>query len=336
MRYVRGIAWHRGGDFVVGRYDHRKLWIVDGEVAYIGGYTVSDEMRDNMFDLEWVLRGPVVAQLQASFLLGMGYAKAPLADFTECPSKLGAAGCPSIGAERYRAVLDGYFPSSRPRDPSYARELTIVQNNPLVDDARALGVTRFYHRLVDEAEDHLQLAAPFFTSEQIVDEALERYRARGCRLKIDVLFPKRPEHMMIWGRKSRHQIERLVTGAAAIRASSCGGEGEEVVAKVFRGDGACADYGKRGRLHGKVLLSDDWVSVGSANLDGVSLERNLELNVVSRDPELIERVSREFFRLGGSDTCGETMAFGGAAHGSSRAASRTDAHIDEITFGAKP
>jgi phosphatidylserine/phosphatidylglycerophosphate/cardiolipin synthase-like enzyme len=155
-------------------------------------------------------------------------------------------------------------------------------------------------------------------------QALERYRTRGCRLKIDVLFPKRPEHMMIWGRKSRRQIARLVTEAAAIRASSCGGEGEEVVAKVFRGDGACADYGKRGRLHGKVLLSDDWVSVGSANLDGVSLERNLELNVVSPDHELIERVSREFFRWGGSEACGETMAFRGASSRASRTASPAD------------
>src|SRR5262249_11565706 len=153
------------------------------------------------------------------------------------------AGCPSVDALRYRRVLDEYFPSPPTGDPSYTRELTILQNNPLVDDPGALGVTRFYHQLVDQAEDHLQLAAPFFTSEQIVGEALARYRDRGCRLKIDVLFPKRPEPMMIWGRKSRHQIERLVTGAAAIRASSCGGEGEEVVAKVFRGDGACAGYG---------------------------------------------------------------------------------------------
>lgn len=88
LRYVRGIAWYRPGDFVIGRYDHRKVWIIDGEVAYVGGYTVSDEMRDNMFDAEWVLKGPVVAQLQANFLLGLGHAKAPLADFTECRSEL--------------------------------------------------------------------------------------------------------------------------------------------------------------------------------------------------------------------------------------------------------
>ena len=108
------------------------------------------------------------------------------------------------------------------------------------------------------------------------------------------------------------------------------------MAKVFRGDGACAGYGNRGRLHGKVLVSDDWVSVGSANLDGVSLERNLELNVVSSDHELIERVSREFFQVGGSETCGETMAFHGAPPVSGRTAARADSPIDAITFGAQP
>ena len=35
MRYVRGIAWKGPGDWLIGRYDHRKVWIVDGEVAYI-------------------------------------------------------------------------------------------------------------------------------------------------------------------------------------------------------------------------------------------------------------------------------------------------------------
>jgi phosphatidylserine/phosphatidylglycerophosphate/cardiolipin synthase-like enzyme len=64
-----------------------------------------------------------------------------------------------------------------------------------------------------------------------------------------------------------------------------------------------------GRLHGKVLLTEDYVSIGSANLDGVSLERNLELNVVSTDKELIGLVNKEFFRMGGSEQCGETLAF---------------------------
>ena len=309
LRYVRGIAWHRGSDFVIGRYDHRKVWIVDGEVAYVGGYTVSDEMRDNMFDAEWELRGPVVAQLQANFLLGMGYAQAPVADLIECRSKLGTRGCPEVQAAHLERVLDAYFPSRPSNDSRYSKDVTIVQNNSLIRDARALGVTRFYHHLIATADRHLQLAAPFFTADEIVSDVLDRYRARDCQLQVEVLFPLRPEHMLVWGYKSRNALKRIVQGAEAIKNGDCGGQGEDVVVRQFRGDGSCKDNGKRGRLHGKVLRSDGYVSIGSANLDGVSLERNLELNVVSSDPELIERVDREFFGVGGSAECAEAMSF---------------------------
>lgn len=310
LRYVRGIAWQRGSDFVIGRYDHRKVWIIDGEVAFIGGYTVSDEMRDNMFDAEWELRGPVVAQLQANFLLGMGYAKAPLADFTGCPSRLGSRGCPRVTAAQLRGVLDSYFPRPAEDDPRYSKEATIVQNNALVQDEQALGVTRFYRHLIATAREHLQLSSPFFTADEIVDQVLDQYRTGGCRLRVGVLFPKRPEHMLIWGHRGRKEIRRLVEGAEAIKDRDCDGKGEDVVVREFRGDGTCADYGKRGRLHGKVLVTEGYVSIGSANLDGVSLERNLELNVVSSDAELIERVGREFFGVGGSDDCAVAMSFG--------------------------
>jgi phosphatidylserine/phosphatidylglycerophosphate/cardiolipin synthase-like enzyme len=153
------------------------------------------------------------------------------------------------------------------------------------------------------------LAAPFFTANEIVSDVLDRYRDRECQLQVEVLFPLRPEHMLIWGYKSRNALKRIVQGAEAIKSSACGGQGEDVVVRQFRGDGSCKDNGKRGRLHGKVLTSDGYVSIGSANLDGVSLERNLELNVVSTDPELIERVNREFFGVGGSAECAEAMTF---------------------------
>jgi phosphatidylserine/phosphatidylglycerophosphate/cardiolipin synthase-like enzyme len=309
LRYVRGIAWHQGLDFVIGRYDHRKLWIIDGETAYVGGYTVSDEMRDNMFDMEWELRGPVVAQLQANFLLSLGYAKAPLADFSTCPSVVPDAGCPGIEDAQYRRVVEAYFPAPPTGAPGYRHEVAIVQNNPLVRDPDAQGVTRFYHHLIGTAQADLAMASPFFTADEIVEQVLDRYREQRCQLRVEVLFPLRPEHMMIWGRKGQQKMERLVTGAREIKERDCGGDGADLVVKAFRGDGACADYGKKGRLHGKVLLTDRYVSVGSANLDGVSLDRNIELNVVSSDPDLIELVEREFFRVGGSEACADAMIF---------------------------
>jgi phosphatidylserine/phosphatidylglycerophosphate/cardiolipin synthase-like enzyme len=308
LRYVRGIAWHHGLE-PIGRYDHRKVWIFDGEVAFIGGYTVSDEMRDNMYDLEWELRGPAVAQLQANFMLAVGYQKAPLADFASCAASLAKAPCRGLTASQVRTVMDAYFPQHSFAEEGYATDITIVQNNPLLPGDGPLGATRLYHELVSGARDHLQLASPFFTSDEIYSRVADSYRQSGCALKVDVLFPERPEHMLVWGKKARQKLRHLVAQAEETKRGVCGGVGEDVVIKAFRGDGQCSANGKRGRLHGKVLLTDDYVTVGSTNFDGVSLHRDLELNVVSSDKTLIRAVSERFFRVGGDDECGHTLMF---------------------------
>lgn len=141
--------------------------------------------------------------------------------------------------------------------------------------------------------------------------------------------------MLIWGRKGRSALRRLVSRAQDIRQLDCGGRGEDVVVKAFRGDGPCSSYGKQGRLHGKVLLSEGYVSIGSANLDGPSLERDLELNVVSADKELIQTVNREFFQVGGSEQCGETFGLGNGRGGRGPAREGPDQKIREIDLSER-
>ena len=103
-----------------------------------------------------------------------------------------------------------------------------------------LGATRFYRYLVSSARDHLQLASPFFTADELYQRVESSYSASGCRLKVDVLFPERPEHMLIWGKKARSKLRHLVARAEDIKATECGGMGEDVVVKAFSGNGSCA------------------------------------------------------------------------------------------------
>ncbi|MFL5943856.1 MAG: phospholipase D-like domain-containing protein [Gaiellaceae bacterium] len=59
-------AW-RGGEF--GRVDHRKLYVVDGAVGWIGGAGLEDHFRNGGFhDLMVRVTGDVVRQTQAAFL----------------------------------------------------------------------------------------------------------------------------------------------------------------------------------------------------------------------------------------------------------------------------
>jgi len=50
-------------------------------------------------------------------------------------------------------------------------------------------------------------------------------------------------------------------------------------------------------LHSKFAIIDDhWLTVGTANLDSMSLYWNLELNLVVRDPVIVEKLARIFIR----------------------------------------
>ena len=54
-------------------------------------------------------------------------------------------------------------------------------------------------------------------------------------------------------------------------------------------------YHYPGMTHMKVLLCDGWATVGSANLDTLSLRLNRELNLAFSDPELVTRLEQEVF-----------------------------------------
>lgn len=47
--------------------------------------------------------------------------------------------------------------------------------------------------------------------------------------------------------------------------------------------------------HAKAAIFDGWASVGSANLDHLSLRINRELNLVTSHPEAVEALKEEFF-----------------------------------------
>ena len=62
----RKVDW-RFDDF--GHFDHRKVIVIDGRVAYVGGPGIEDHYTTGTHDLMLRLEGPIVAQLQAVFLL---------------------------------------------------------------------------------------------------------------------------------------------------------------------------------------------------------------------------------------------------------------------------
>ena len=94
------IDW-RFDDF--GHFDHRKIVVIDGRVAFVGGPGHRGPLRRRQFhDVMLRLEGPIVAQLQAVFLLSWHFQGGPLPDSA--------------------ADLDRFFPPRRRgrRDPARA------------------------------------------------------------------------------------------------------------------------------------------------------------------------------------------------------------------------
>jgi cardiolipin synthase A/B len=59
LRFFNPLAWGQLGNVLM--RDHRKLLIVDGEVAFTGGFGAVDEFIDAWFDVAVRIEGPVVA-----------------------------------------------------------------------------------------------------------------------------------------------------------------------------------------------------------------------------------------------------------------------------------
>ncbi len=73
----RRIDW-RFDDF--GHFDHRKIVVIDGRVGYVGGPGIEDHYATGTHDVMLRLEGPIVAQLQAIFLLSWQLQGGPLPD----------------------------------------------------------------------------------------------------------------------------------------------------------------------------------------------------------------------------------------------------------------
>ena len=153
------LLWKRR-PFTLNLRNHRKLLVVDGEVAYVGGRNIADEYRHDRIGKRrrWLdamveLRGPVVDELQQVFVQDWCTATDEvLADtFRAAP--------PSVGACRVGVVVSG---------PD--------QEQPALWFALAQAVT--------EARHELTLSSPYLVLPETLLFLLGLASARGVRVRV--------------------------------------------------------------------------------------------------------------------------------------------------------
>jgi cardiolipin synthase len=221
---------------------HRKIVVVDGTVAFVGGINYSaDHLEDfgpeAKQDYAVEVRGPLVAEIHR-------FCHAALAQGQRHQRQ-------RRHWWRWRAQLRSK-PEHQPRAGHAAAMLVVRDNLRHLDD-----IEQHYRNAIRTARQRVIIAnAYFFPGYRLISE-LRRAARRGVDVRL--ILQGEPDMAIVKTAGSMLYPHLLRAGV-----------------RVY-------EYCQR-PLHGKVAVIDhDWSTVGSSNLDPLSLALNLEANVVIRD-----------------------------------------------------
>ncbi len=224
---------------------HRKIVVVDGEVAFLGGINFgADHLAINgavsKQDYAVQVRGPIVADIHRACLALLKHTSAITA-----------------------------LPSLRPvtRLVGKAHVLLAIRDN----ETHPTDIEEQYIRGIRSASYRLVIAnAYFFPGYRILRE-LRNAARRG--VQVTLIMQGKPD--MIWVQMFTSLLYNY----------------------LLREGIAIWEYHPR-PLHGKVALVDsEWSTVGSSNLDPLSMSLNLEANLIIRDPTFNQQLHEHLMDL---------------------------------------
>ncbi len=225
-----------GKKWEVGR-DHRKLLVVDGQIAFVGGVNISSVYSSGSFsskprtkdtqpwrDTHLRIEGPVVSDFQKLFLATWEKQKGkPLASKSFFPKTS------STGNEMVRAI------GSSPDEPYSAIYVTLLS-------------------AINSAETHAYVTNAYFVPDARLLAALKGAARRNVDVRL--LLPDKTDSDLVFYASHSYYDELLSAGV-----------------KIYERENAL--------LHAKTALIDGvWSTIGSSNLDWLSLEYNQEINAV--------------------------------------------------------
>lgn len=241
--------------------DHRKIVVIDGEIAYSGGMNVADYYLHgkpdigDWHDMHMRLEGPVVARYEDIFE-------------ATWQKESGEVLRPEDYVGSGERVQDYYY-ELRPDTSADAgqKTLAVVNRTP---GKRSKVMRKAYVAAIDAAQHHIQIVNPYPTGVYSIRRALYRALKRGVRVEFMVSatcdVPITPDVVGI-------QMKRLMK------------RGCEVY------------YYESGFHHSKYMIVDDQLcTVGSANLDARSMLFDYETNAFIFSPETAHELQAIFER----------------------------------------
>ena len=240
--------------------DHRKIVVIDGQIAYTGGMNVADyyikgtKQVGEWRDMHCRIDGEEVNTLQAIFL--------------RIWNKTARQNI--HGAKYFRGIHGGYyFKGLKPDTCSSAgkKMVGIINREPRTSNKI---IRTFYTNAINYAQDSIKLVNPYLTLNHTLKKALRRAVKRGVKVEVMV---------------SAHSDIPLTPDCVFYNVHKLMKHGVDVY--IY----------EPGFHHTKIIMVDGrFCTVGSANLNSRSLRFDYEENAVIIDPCTTAQLSKMFDR----------------------------------------
>lgn len=170
--------------------NHRKILIVDNEVAYMGGFNIGkeyvdlDEKLGHWRDTHLRIRGSAVLCLQLRFLLDWNY----------------ASGKNLFGNPKYYA------------EAAYGKrdfcKVQVIASGP---DHRGQIIRDNYLSLIYKAKKSIYIQTPYFIPDEAVLDALRMAVLAG--IQVNIMIPCKPDHMFVYWATYSYIGDLVMAGA---------------------------------------------------------------------------------------------------------------------------
>jgi cardiolipin synthase len=169
--------------------NHRKIVVIDGEMAFIGGLNVGDEYlgRDAKFgdwrDTHLLMKGPAVDAVQLVFMEDWYWACGRVPELSWIQE--------SLAADQTAAIIP-----TGPADPVDSWKLLIAE-------------------AANTSRERLWIASPYFVPDEGMMTALQLAALRGVDVRI--LLPDRADHLLVWLAAFTYYEESIPYGVKLFR-----------------------------------------------------------------------------------------------------------------------
>jgi cardiolipin synthase len=235
---------------------HRKLAVIDHHIAFCGGINIVDDFEQNgvqldqaRWDFSLEAKGPVVKDVREAFDLQWQRIRLGVKPLTPRPQDQQPA--PGASSRTNRRALRARLRARRGLIHAVDQPCVAFVARDNLLNRRA--IEKAYLAAISHAEREVMLANPYFMPGRKLRRALARAAQRGVRVTLVI------------GRKEFVALDYATPF---------------LYRNLLKYGVRIAEYEKT-ILHGKVAVVDEnWATVGSSNLDALSLVLNNEANMV--------------------------------------------------------